>query len=531
MTSTEKQRNTMSRNRHILSKLLLFAGILLLAACRNNDYPLCEGTTSLQLIVRSAESTLKTRGVEDLDDNGSVTEEEIIVDGRRMYRLAVFLLEDNRVVSSTILEADDPRFGNNNTEATVDIPNLDYSKTYKLYAVANYGDYGTLNGNLSDVNQSNITNALTVSATSDNICNNSTPYPLTLTKDISLMPGANIVNGELVRTYARLRINVRNQSTVNDLKITKLSFPTKFTQRSANIFTGGGTANVSPVVTSNDAITPFVQNTIIPKISDEGSVSEKTIFDTYLLESTGGEYSYTLGLNYEGESSEELYTVNTNNPITNINNIKDGGLYIMYNTAGKFLYDNGDHVGAGTSYGSNDKPNHDYIWKFTKTSGNNYTIESMGTTGYFMQSSKVDGNKVQLTTSKGNYDYFTVSNSSAGNRIYFQTTTNTGNSWWANYYYLAISSNGNNVCGNTSSRRDFYLYEVTKGNGTASVKKEETIPIRIIDKNTGEASPLTAIQRNDLIDILVNVTYNEKTGNVEFEVSDWERVDGEVTFD
>ena len=60
---------------------------------------------------------------------------------------------------------------------------------------------------------------------------------------------------------------------------------------------------------------------------------------------------------------------------------------------------------------------------------------------------------------------------------------------------------------------------------------EETIPIRIIDKNTGEASPLTAIKRNDFINILVNVTYNEKKGTIEFEVSDWDKVNGDVTFD
>ncbi|MBQ5664052.1 MAG: hypothetical protein IIV19_06465, partial [Bacteroidaceae bacterium] len=64
-----------------------------------------------------------------------------------------------------------------------------------------------------------------------------------------------------------------------------------------------------------------------------------------------------------------------------------------------------------------------------------------------------------------------------------------------------------------------------------NVTHEETIPIRIIDKATGEASPLTAIRRNDFIEILVNVSYNEKTGDVQFEVTNWDEVNGEVTFD
>jgi hypothetical protein len=311
---------------------------------------------------------------------------------------------------------------------------------------------------------------------------------------------------------------------MNDLYITNLSFPQKFTQKSADLFSEGGTASVAPVVTSEDAVTPFVPGMMIPKLSNAGNVSEKTIFDTYLLESNGGTYNYTLGIKYQGEETEEVYTVK-NTAITKISDIKDGGMYIMYNTAGRFLYDNGDKVRGGSSYGTGQNPNPDYIWKFTKTANNRYTIKSMGSTGYYMQSSKVSSSKVPLTVNAGSNDYFTLSNSNSGNRIYFQSTTSSGR----NKYYLSF--NGSTVCGSTNSRRDFYLYEVVKEGGVASISHQETIPIRIVDKTTGEASQITSVKRNDFIDILVNVTYNEKTGNVEFEVSDWDEVNGEVTFD
>ena len=126
--------------RYIWHKLLLVLGILLLAACHQADHPQEEGMASLQLTIKASGSTLHTRGVEDLNDDGTVSEEEIIMDGRKMYRLAVFLLDGSKVVSSTVLEADDPRFLNDDTEATVSFNNLDYTKTYKLYAVANYGE-------------------------------------------------------------------------------------------------------------------------------------------------------------------------------------------------------------------------------------------------------------------------------------------------------------------------------------------------------------------------------------------------------
>ena len=512
--------------RYIWHKLLLILGICLLASCHQDESPQAEGAASLQLFIKASESTLHTRGVEDLNDDGTVSEGEIIMDGRKMYRLAVFLFDGSKVVSSTILDTNDSRFGNGNTEATVSFNNLDYTKTYKLYAVANYGNYEGLSGNLDDVTATNVTSGLKVNASANNLCNKGTPYPLTLTKDVSLSPGTNTVSGELVRTYARIRINVRNQSSVNNLYITNLSFPAKFTQKSADLFAEGGTANAQPVVTSTDAITPFVADRMIPKLDSESNVSEATIFDSYLLESTGGDYKYTLKVKSQSDETEEVYNV-SNSSITSSSNIEDGAMYVIKNTNGKFLYDNGSNVGAGDSYLSNGAVNHNYVWKFTRTSNNNanrYNIESMGGSGNYMQSSQTSSNKVPLTVNVGSSDYFTASTS--GSYIRFQSTKSS--------YYLSV--NGSTVCGHNSSssltRRNFQLLKVIKENvATAGVSKEATIPISIIDKNTGEASPLTAIRRNDFINILVNVTYNEKVGEIQFEVSDWNSVNGDVTFD
>ena len=511
---------------HILQNMLLLCCMLLLAACHNNDFPKPEGGASLHLSLKGTESSIMTRGVEDLNDDGTISEEEKIIDGGKMYRLAVFLLYENTIVSSTVLEADDPRFSNGNTEANISFINLDYSKVYKLYAVANYGNYGTLEGNLQNVNESNVTSGLTVTASDGNICNSRTPYPLTLSRDINLTPGINSISGELLRTYARIRINIRNQSSMNDLYITNLSFPQKFTQKSADLFSEGGTASVAPVVTSVDAITPFAPGVMIPKLDNTGSANEKTIFDTYMLESNGGTYNYTLALKYEG-GTEEVYTVSST-AISNANNIEDGAMYIMYNTnSRRYLYANGSSVGTGTSYKTNEELNHNYVWRFNRSSSTNrYTIESMGATGYFMQSSQVSTNKaIPLTVTPGSSDYFTASTSS--NNIRLQSTKSN--------YYLSVNDNtavGNNSTNTSGLRRNnFYLYKVNKEYVTADITHQETIPIRIVDKTTGEASQITSVKRNDFIDILVNVTYNEKTGNVEFEVSDWDEVNGEVTFD
>lgn len=511
-----------------IRNIYLFCSVLLFVACQQEHSLSNEGSASLYVTIKGAESALLSRGIEDLDDNGTVSEEEMMVDGRKMYRLVLFLMEGNAVAGHEVLEYNDQRFLNNHTEAAVEFKNLDYSKTYQLYAVANYGNYGALTGNLANVNTTNLNSGLKVTTSTGNICAKSTPYPLTLKQQIELSPGVNTVSGQLVRTYARLRINVRNQSNLKDLYITKLEFPAKFAQSNANLFTEGGSANVSIVATSPEAVTPFDANNPIPKINTDGTVNEATIFDTYLLESNGGTYSYTLGLKYTG-GTEKSYVVSST-ALTNNESIEDGAMYVISNTKTnadrKSLYANVSTVGVGNSYNNSDgKLNNNYVWKFKRTSGDNYTIESVGATGFFMRSSAVSTNSVLLGTTPANNDYFTVGKINNGNRTLKSTASNK----WGYFYYVSIT--GNSVVGSTGTS-EFKLYKVTDNETTSSITSEaKNIPIHIIDKNSGEPTPLTAIRRNDFIEILVNVTYNDKTGNIQFEVSGWDEKNGEVEFD
>ena len=512
----------------ILRNIFLWCGMLLMAACQADDLggevsP--QGGTTLRFVVKGQAPVVPSvRGVEDLDDNGTVTAEEQILDGQRMYRLMVCMVESGRVISFVTLEEDDARFRNNNTEAEVEFVNLDYSKTYELYAVANYGNHGALTGALANMTSSTVLSPPQLNASSDNICNVTSVYPLSLKQQVRLNPGENTVSGELKRTYARLRINVRNQSAEGDLTVTALTFPTRFTRKSVNLFTEGGAAELAPVATSAGAVTPFVTNLQIPKIADDGSVSETTIFDTYLLESDGGTYNYSLGLKYTGGEVEK-YVVE-DKAITKLADIKDGEMYVMYSSnSGRYLYANGNSVASGSSYLTNNELNHNYVWKFTRTNDyyNYYAIESMGATGYFMQSSNVSNSRVPLVVNPGSSDYFTVTTS--GSNLRFRSTKS--------QYFLSV--NGSSVVGHNSSsnqdRRNFTLYRVVKQSEAGSVSRTVTVPINIVNSTTGVSSPLTAIRRNDFVEAVVNVSYNEKTGDIDFEVLDWDKVNGDVTFD
>ena len=161
--------------------------------------------------------------------------------------------------------------------------------------------------------------------------------------------------------------------------------------------------------------------------------------------------------------------------------------------------------------------NHNYVWRFKKVSGNDYNIESLGASGYYMKGSGITNSTLPLTNVAGTNDYFTLSQSSS--YLFLKSTTS---------YY--ISASGNNVLGSTyGNGRRFRLYKVTTTNDIVTHK--ETIPIKTIDKTTGEAIPMQRINRNDFINILVNVSYNDNAGKLEFEVSDWDEVKGDVTFE
>lgn len=467
---------------------------------------------------------MQTRGLTDLDDDGTITEAEKNMDGSRMFSLAVFIVDSQNeiVAKKTTLSNGEVSFTQNNTQATVAFTNLNYGETYQLLAIANFGE-GAHYQIANNVDATTLLNGTVSTSSSGYICPNGTPYPLTLKKEIVLQPGVNTISGELVRTFARIRITVRNQSSTNDLQIKNLSFPEQFTYHTANLFETGGNVLSQPLVSHTGAVNAFTGTPAAPLVigKNEGEVKSATIFDAYLLESNGGKYEYTLNLKYEG-ATETVYTV-ANSYITNPNDMIDRGLYVIYNTnARKYLYDNGTATLASvSSYLSDGKLNHNCVWRFVKTSGNNYKIESMGRSGYFIKSSGIKNNTVPMTSVASNTDYFTLSQSSS--YMYMRSTSSS--------YFLAVNNNSTPIGSSSGNSRRFRLYRVDATTENRDVLHEATIPISTIKPETGESAPITAINRNDLINILVNVSYSEKLGEFKFEVTNWDTGGGDVTFD
>ncbi len=512
--------------------LLYLLTLLLCIACHQDDIlsDVSHRGTSLTITFRAPSHS--TRGIQDLDDDGNVTEAELMRDGQKMYRVSVYLVSGGVVERHQQLEY--AQLNDDKTEATVTFDQLDYTKAYQLYAVANHGNYTatgvSLTGYLSDLPDNQSPQNVTLSTGStDYICDKAKVYPLTLHKEIHLNPGANTVSGELVRTFARVRINVRNQSTSNDLQLTSLTFPA-MAQASTNIFAPAASTNYAPVPTSAYAITPFEANLNLAKVTD-GNVAEETIFDAYILEGTDGTYSFDLGLKYVDQVASEGYTTDKV-AITKRNALEDKGMYILHQQYGSndgYVYANGtDNCKWSDSYeDSEGKINPNYVWRFEKVSGHRYALTSMGSSGYYIKSAGISSGHIPLTNDNAMLNhYFTVEENNG--MLAFKTASS---SWTGAAYYLY--NYGGNAVYAYSSSGTYILYKVTYQGGSSSTVKAEatpTIPINIIDSKTGVASPLTSIKRNDFIEITVNASFNEQQGAIGFNTTNWQEGGGDVTF-
>jgi hypothetical protein len=101
---------------------------------------------------------------------------------------------------------------------------------------------------------------------------------------------------------------------------------------------------------------------------------------------------------------------------------------------------------------------------------------------------------------------------------------------------LSFSQGDQNVDGTNNTRALWVLREITtkpqwnvsSSNVTASIY--HSAPLTFIN-DLGSPVPLTQIKRNENLQVGVNIFYNPKTGDFNFDVVPWTNVNGNVTFD
>lgn len=521
----------------------------LLAGCNKENDIVCvpagDATLSLNISVPGYKAQVKSVSGNPSDpQTWSVWERA--VDGRYLYKVTAFLLDGNRLIAKEDLDlSGEPQ------EASLSFNGNFTHGTYKLMVVANYSSHTANDGNNGDITyygieefsqtikeiletQGPIDNFTTLYSSqfinyrivsANGVCPR-VPQPLTLVKDIELLPGVNRIEGELMRTYSRIRIMVDNHSD-EQLSIKSLEFNNIFTQKESYLFENlGYISNRTTIDVAHEyAITPFTataQNPVIiaPK-------QRSVIFDAYILESkrstNGLQYSYKMNLGYEGMGS---FILESTTPINKKDQLQTGH-YIIHNTgSNSYLVAGNNSVETrtlSTLANGMDIPE-EYVWTLEKNgSGDNYyigTADEMteGETSYFM--SNPTTNSVVLGANKS--VYFTFEDKESSRQSYLTIRSSGSGS-----RYLNVSNNkvtGATRANNTTAY--FRLYPVSMPLSTTEVD----IPLETIDNTTGQPQATEEIKRNDFINTVVTVSYNKNKGHFEFEVNNWKSGGGDVNF-
>lgn len=573
-----------------------------------------EGTTSLTLNVGLPQAN--SRAIGGYDDNpANYSTWEKAMDGRFFYRLTVFLIRNKRDdrKKNEIVRCVDYKYTDDKTvRQQITINDLQMG-AYSIVAIANWSgltaDGKTYEGlasgtsafhtniqNLIDKSPKKATDPL-LTITNDpdwkamrdaKLANDDTgvcpqmPMPLTVVRgDIYLRPGGNQYNVELVRTFARLRIEVRNESPYHYVNFLSLSM--------GNI-TGDQTSllvmdprnwnpqnNLKSInVASANAMHPF-QAVSIPGIYN--SITDQTLtkankgvlFDGYIMESRNtinpkDVYMYVLGF-FE---SEGLYDFNKKYYSDLSNPVSDGGIsdgrYLIKNVeTGKFLVWEGNNIVArdlnlkdftlqkGVNKFGDDAEK--YFWTVGTSTFGWYDHKAISISNFTSQKVKFttpDYNGETLETPKDyfhphNETYESVKNALSLSAITYGKRKPKG---YPYYFYYKCIDNKNELSDQKVSVRWYDNNNDAINNrktpiGNANVlfqffKVEDIIPSKQVTRtmpfefinpdNENKAEQMTEIRRNDFVKIQLTVRYNSLTGQFEYEVADWDDKDGDISF-
>lgn len=539
----------------IIRSFIVVAMGFLLVSCEEDGkggFAQGEPDATLSISLSAPAVTAEVKGVSsDPDSPRNWTQWERVTDGRYLYRVTAFLLQGNRLLAIKDLDLSgevEP------SEAHLSFDGNFVHGTYRLMVLANYSAHTADDGSNGQKTYAGLTDLvntvqeiLNTSGVLENFTNSHAasfinymissdegicpklPQPLSLLKDVELHPGENVIEGELQRTYSRIRIELENQSD-ESLNISSLEFCDIFTQTKSYLFPNIGYASEKTAlnVAHSDAIIPFTATETSP-MAIPGK-SSAVVFDAYILESKRGAsesgYKYALGLGY-GDS--ETYKVKNKTAIFSPDGLSKG-YYLIYNARrNRYLKTGSDKVESGSAnLNADDVVGKEYVWALDNTglSGGQYYIgtpeilQTGDQTSYYME---YTGTSSVSLSSKRNPDYYFSFASYTYDRSDYMSIQASSSS---RNRYLQVSNNGD-VSGTSSigNSNRFYLYPVQFSGSSI-----HEIDLRTIDNQTGQSYDVEEIKRNDFINVLVAVSYNKNTGHFTFEVKNWDAAGGDVSF-
>lgn len=444
--------------------------------------------------------------------------------------LVVWLAKDGTVIRKQVLTP-----GAEST--TVVFPRIQRGP-YDIYIVAN-------RSNLADSYDSDpsgiaaLTNQTLDEITSDRSAPSydvATGVPAALKTSVFVAPGDNIVSAELIRAVGRLTIEFRNLIEESDpawdydLYVGDV-YLSKRNQSNGYLFPGDGQISHPGTFTELD----------FPALSGVTKIPYNTsavVFDQYLYETavsldtlklafaTGIYKSNTPASNVKYEETPVPVTTYTFGSTATTSISLDNQQYLIRSATNSLLYLGVNAAGNGLiakEFSDEvliaDPDINNFLWTFES----GYKIKSVKNGKYVTLNASAAGLGDSGTSLSYNAD------NTSGRQFRSRTDVT--------YYYLAASSNS--IISSPNSY-GWFVRTVNSSSGTKTIKQftaadKTTNPdhfhdIQYINKY-GEPVPLTHINRNEHINLTINVYYHIETGAFEFRLLDWESKDNSTTFD
>ena len=502
--------------------------VLCIVSCRQEETTGLDEEVTVTVRLSSPGVMVESRGVADDPKNttGSWSTEELLVDGSRLYRVTLLVVDSNNKLVGM-------KDWNNlplQTSVSAEFKKLKSNTTYRMIAVANYSAYTYSENkswaglpNFPDLTGltlgENISNTITAlngysltDANSDRVAAKQLqPQPLSLVKQFTTSSSSTIeVDAELLRTYARVRISITNRSEDLKLSVDGLRFGSTsslFGRNDEPLLPVGDNSirvadgNVS--VTSGDAIIPFNSS----NFSALGEGSSGVAFDGYIYEckNTDG-LNFSLDLKYPlPDISYDVYKKGSQ-----ANSITSGKLYMIKCGNNYYLsVKNHQLVAIPIAASETTFRTANAIWYITKN-GNNYLFQSAENTSSYI---KLSNNKVELSTEQ-------VPMLLSNDKKIYKSFNNTP-------YYLYVENGAVYALKDNSTTFTFYSVSIETKTDNVSARTV-TVPLRTIAD--GVSSPTSMIRRNDFFNVLVSVNYNKITGGFEYKIQNWGTGGGNVEF-
>lgn len=350
--------------------------------------------------------------------------------------------------------------------------------------------------------------------------------PLSVVKEIHVVPGKNMISASLVRICAKIHVTVRNSTLDKMIWIKDISLN-----------------DISPDKTylfEQDSFLPGVVYDELEKITTPIGLepnAEMTYPAVYLFETDKAPGIKIRGGVFNGKQTEEpgvtTQTISSYSFEETSESLSTGNQYLVMNKSMRYLLKGHQSGSVGIVFlASGDGPkNHllassdieDYIWTYESKLvwGYYYDLKNIGQNKYLRNSS----GKLNLGTSIDNFTF-------NGNTTDGYTISSGSNYIWNNAGSLDFNNKGK------SPQNQWYFYKVNSVSTTEEVFDGAEALINYadddlnhIDPDLGVAVPLQRIKRNESIDIRVNIFFNKNTGKLDFETETWKTVDNETTFD